>query len=744
MTTQRAFFLIIFFGLSVIWATAALAAPTELFLRGYTALPAPQRVQLGTGDVGIDESWIYEARNLGEKHPAVLSLLAGLKDFHAFALKPKSQNGGGRVSLSVNANQLASIVDPEIRRQAYTLKIAPGAIEITGNSDQGLFYGVQTFLQMARKSERGKLALPVGIIEDWPKLQLRFLHWDTKHHQDRVETLKRYLDWAARFKFNMIGFEIEDKFAYPSHPIIDAPGAFTPAQMQEIVDYGLARYIQVVPQVQAPAHMTYVLKHEQFAHLRSDGNNYQSCMCDEETYRLIFQMFDDLIAATKGVDYFFVSTDEVYYAGSCAKCGEPYNPTNRSLRWLEFVDRAHKFMAERKRRMLLWVEYPLLPEHADRLPPDVIDGIIGTEDYLPAEKARGVRQLAYTYLQGEELLFPNYMSWESSRGFEEGSLSETKRTLIAGKAFKGNPVGAFSAAWDDAGLHNETFWLGWAAAAQYAWAPADAPSLEQTVAEFALIYYGRGVTNVSDIYREMQRQARFFERSWDRVVSRVRASGYGNSFGKGIGTTRYDRTLPRPALPELPNLYFSPVYTGKYGTLAEEAARMVRDNEALVGKIYENMHRVERNRYNFEVLLSLAELTGHHNRLIVGMKSIENDLTAAQDAAAKNDQKLAVEQLVAAYDKAREIVAARRQTFASLQSVWEKSRFPKNREVDGKKFVYVLDDTKDHFADRRVDLGYMIAPEESINLEEWMKQLAAVIREYAKAKNISVRMKDEG
>ncbi|MEJ7616589.1 MAG: beta-N-acetylhexosaminidase [Pyrinomonadaceae bacterium] len=735
MKLRLASFLLFLFGASAF----AAPTPTELFMRGYTVIPTPQRVRLEPGDVELDDSWAYEAKGMDEQQIAVRALLTDLKDFHGFVLRPKNQRSGGLIRLAIDPNAVATTTsDQEIKRQGYALKIAPGLIEITGNSEQGLFYGVASVLQLLRKSERGRLTLPVGVIEDWPKLQLRFLHWDTKHHQDKIETLKRYLDWAARFKINMIGFELEDKFAYPSHPIIGAPGAFTPAQLQEIVDYALERYIQVVPQVQAPAHLAYVLKYPQFAHLKSDDNNYQACLCDEETYRVVFAMYDDLIRATKGIDYFFVSTDEVYYAGVCAKCGAPSNPTAQSLKWLEFVERAHRFMSERKRRMLIWAEYPLLPEHVERLPADIIDGIVGSEDYLPAEKARGIRQLAYTALQGEELLFPNYMNWESARGLAVGSLAEAQRALTAGRALRGNPIGAFGAAWDDAGLHNETFWLGWATAAQFAWA-SGTPSLEQTIAEFMEIFYGRRVANMPDVYRELQKQARFFERSWDRVVSRERGAGYGNSFGKGIGTTRYDRTLPRPALPSLPNLYFTPIYTGKYGVLAEEAAQMAQDNEALRQKIHENILKAERNHYNLEVFLSLGELIGHHNRLIVGMKSIEDDFAAAQEAAAKNDQKQAIEQIIAAYDKARELVAGRRETFALLQTVWEKSRFPKGQEVDGKKFTHVLDDTKDHWADRRADLSYMIAPEESIGLEEWMKQLAAVIREYAQAKNIPIR-----
>src|SRR5437870_13879829 len=41
-----------------------------------------------------------------------------------------------------------------------------------------------------------------------------------------METLKRHLDWSARMDINRIGFELEDKFAYPSHPAIGAPGKF--------------------------------------------------------------------------------------------------------------------------------------------------------------------------------------------------------------------------------------------------------------------------------------------------------------------------------------------------------------------------------------------------------------------------------------------------------------------------------------------------------------------------------------
>jgi hypothetical protein len=710
--------------------------PTELFLRGYSVIPAPRKVQLQSEDIEFNGSWTYSSGSIASKHIAIRTLLQDLKDFHSVELKP----GAGRnvVRLSVKPGAAKTEADPEIDRQGYVLKIFPGSIEVTGNSDVGLFYGVQTLLQLLKPGPRAKLLLPAGTIEDWPSFQLRFLHWDTKHHQDRIETLKRYLDWSARFKVNMIGFELEDKFEYPSHPIIGAPGAFSTQELQEIVNYGRERYIQVVPQIQSPAHLAYVLKHPQFADLRADGNNYQSDLCDERTYPLIFSMYDDVMKATKGVDYFFVSTDEVYYAGIGAKCDKPYSPESRSLKWVEFVNRAHEFLSRHGRKMLVWAEYPLLAEHVKLLPRDIINGVLGDEvDQINAENEHGVRQLAYTSMQGSESLFPNHLTIEGEERLSRSRLEGTFETLSF-QAWKGKPIGVYGAAWDDSGLHNETFWLGWATVAEYGWTHGT-PSVEQTAAEFMNIYYGTRVNDMVGVYRELQRQARFFEKSWDRVVSRVRGSGYGNSEGKGVGTTRYDHTLPQPALPAAPNLDFTPVYVGRYGKLVEKARRMAVENDILIHRIHENIAKADRNRYNLEVLLSVAELTGHHDRMILGLNSIEDNQREAREAAQKNHAAPAVGHLVAAYNEARQIVEDRHKTLQYVKAIWEKSRFPKGREVNGKKFYHVLDDTKDHWADRRPDLTYLTESEESVELEKWMKSLALVIQEYASKNRVPVR-----
>jgi hypothetical protein len=58
--------------------------------------------------------------------------------------------------------------------------------------------------------------------------------------------------------------------------------------------------------------------------------------------------------------------------------------------------------------------------------------------------------------------------------------------------------------------------------------------------------------------------------------------------------------------------------------------------------------------------------------------------------------------------------------------------------VGGRKFVHVFDDTKDHFADRTPDLGFLMAPERGSGFERWLKDLATVIETYARQHGVPV------
>ena len=713
---------------------------TPLRSRGYSLIPAPRQVELREGEVVVDRSWEAVTEGAGSEF-ARESLCRGLAGLHGLTV---TGGGGGRVVLKIDPRSVTQGPNESTRQQAYSLLIEDGRVTVSGNAQAGLFYGVQSLLQLLKTAPGGVWTLPAGRITDWPELPLRFVHWDTKHHQNRIETLKRYLDWAALFKVNLIGFEMEDKYEYPSHPVIGAPGAYTKSQMQELTRYALERHIQLVPQIQSPAHMAYVLKHPEFAHLRADGSNYQACMCDEEALRLIFDMYQDMIEATPGVDYFHVSTDEVYFAGICDKCQKkrPFNDENRSLTWVEYVNRAFAWLAERHRRMLCWVEYPVLERHLHLLPAGLINGVASTGDSWVREIDKaGIDQLIYNSQQGGELLFPNCLSSETTyRGRPlTGRVSEAAQTVRAALGRKTRAIGTYAAAWDDSGLHDETFWLGWATVTQYGWSP-EAPSVEQSVADFMDVYYGPGNQDLIEVYRTLMEGARFYEDAWDRVPATRLKPSYGSWARKGRDTTRIDLTLEPPQLPFSYDmtLVVEDNFSRKYARQLEQAPQMLARLDRLIHQLEGKLGSDIRNRYNLEVLISIARLESHFCSMLLELREVERLLFEASALLDQGREDEVVARLVQAQRRVAGILADRARMWEELVATWEKSRFPKGRSVDGRQFVHVLDDLKDHRADRRPGLDYMLEPFENIGLEDWNRRFGAYIQSFAAGTGLPV------
>jgi hypothetical protein len=236
----------------------------------------------------------------------------------------------------------------------------------------------------------------------------------------------------------------------------------------------------------------------------------------------------------------------------------------------------------------------------------------------------------------------------------------------------------------------------------------------------------------------MQRQARAWERTWDRIPSKVILTRYGGYFGKGISTHRVDMTLSLPFINDLPDWFPDPFWTDRYKEWLSEARLRASENKELIEALQAQMGLVDRNRYNLEVFLSLARFMGHHWRLFLDLAQAEEQIKQGQAVALDGHPGQAVSVLSAAFSTVDQLRKDGLKTFEDLQAVFERSCYPKGRSVNGKNFVHVFDDVKDHFADRRADLSYMLAPEDSLGLDLWLKDLSRSIALYAKENNVQL------
>ena len=184
----------------------------------------------------------------------------------------------------VNAIVLRRDTAAGIPPEGYRIDISARRAQLSAGDDAGLFYGLQTLLQLA--DERGNL--PCVSIEDHPRYRYRGLHLDVCRHFFPVRFIKHYLDWMASCKLNTFhwhltddqGWRIEIK-RYPrlteiggyrtrtqiggfhEDPITYEQGRYggyyTQDEIREVVAYAAERRIAVIPEIEMPGHATAAL-----------------------------------------------------------------------------------------------------------------------------------------------------------------------------------------------------------------------------------------------------------------------------------------------------------------------------------------------------------------------------------------------------------------------------------------------------------------------------------------------------
>jgi hypothetical protein len=291
-------------------------------------------------------------------------------------------------------------------------------------------------------------------------------------------------------------------------------------------------------------------------------------------------------------------------------------------------------------------------------------------------------------------------------------------------------------------IHEEVFHLGWATVTQYAWNP-HGPTTEQTKADFMDVFYGHDSPDMMPVYRLLTEGAQFFTTGWDHVTSVERHPGYGNSYGKGIGTRRTDEILGLPEIPREANLKAAPTFGVKYADLIKRAEDMKIKNDDLVNRLTRFAAQVRRNRYNLEVYLSIAYLERYFISTILTLRDAEGNITRAGSAVAEGKPANAVAQMVEACIKVGALISWSDWMWQNVTLTWDKSRHEKGRSVGGRSFVHVLDDVKDHPADRRKGLDYLIAPFQRMDLPSWRKELNERIASYAEQNKVPVRGLEE-
>ena len=236
-------------------------------------LPRPQQVQYESGTLPLRGLSIrFAAPPTAEDRFAAEQLAARLSAISQTQIPiRKGKASGATILLSRTGAGAALPGDNESTgpdsREAYSLQVTPKGAEIRAASSAGLFYGVQTLLQMVEGSGP-QAALPAAAIRDWPALAYRGFMMDLSHGQLlRVPEIERQLDLLARFKANQYYFYSEASIEFEGYELVNPDGRYTRDEVRHVIEYARQRHIDVVPCMELYGHMHDLFRVEKFADL---------------------------------------------------------------------------------------------------------------------------------------------------------------------------------------------------------------------------------------------------------------------------------------------------------------------------------------------------------------------------------------------------------------------------------------------------------------------------------------------
>jgi hexosaminidase len=347
--------------MAVFFANAATAFSQN---KRISIIPQPAVMREGTGTFTIDANTaIVVGSNDREAMKVAAMLNVELKKAAGFSLN--IENAPRKKGIHF----LLSKEEP-LGNEGYRLAVTTESISIFASKPAGLFYGLQTLLQLMPKEIESKQVVknipwtvPAVNITDQPRFGWRGLMLDVSRHFFTVDEVKAFIDDMARYKYNLMHFHLTDdqgwrleikslpkltevgawnvkktgRFNYFTPPADNEPrdfgGFYTQEQMKELIRYAKDRYVDIMPEIDVPGHSlaaiasypdlsctpgTYkVNSGDPFMDWHNDGTftariDNTLCPANEKVYGFLDKVFTE-VAALFPFEYIHMGGDE------CAK-----------------------------------------------------------------------------------------------------------------------------------------------------------------------------------------------------------------------------------------------------------------------------------------------------------------------------------------------------------------------------------------------------------------------------------------
>ncbi|MBP6977972.1 MAG: family 20 glycosylhydrolase [Bacteroidales bacterium] len=308
-------------------------------------------------------------------------------------------------------NAILLMLDESVQslgNEGYDLRVEEKGIRIKALTNTGIFYGIQTLLQLLPAEIFGdqviadkQWAVPAVHIMDSPRYSWRGMHLDVSRHFFPVEFVKRYIDLIAMHKMNVFHWHLTDdngwRIEIKKYPLLTdisawrvdrenqpwndrtppAPGEqatyggyYTQDQIREVVEYARQRHITVLPEIEMPGHSCEVFAAYPQLSCRGERlfvqpgsywpNNDIYCAGNDSVFTFIEDVLTEVMALFPS-PCIHIGGDEADRTQweKCPKCQKRIQDEGlKDVKELQsyFVKRVEKFLSGNGRKLIGWDE----------------------------------------------------------------------------------------------------------------------------------------------------------------------------------------------------------------------------------------------------------------------------------------------------------------------------------------------------------------------------------------------------
>ena len=369
---------------SVLFSTLLLIGNSCSERKEIDVIPMPRSVEYHSGNFTISPETKFYTNLSAESRQALTDYLEGT----SLSSVPFAESATGNNGIELNLCDSSIVTGNE----AYRIEIVKKGVRLSANTETGIFYGLQTLLQLLNNGDNK--TLPALTINDSPRFPYRGLHLDVSRHFFDKEFVKKQLNAMAYFKMNRLHWHLTDgagwRIEIKKYPRLtsfaawrpfdklndwwvegrtfceqDDPravgGYYTQDDIREVVAYAAERHITIIPEIEMPGHSEEVLA--TYPELSCSGKPYVNadfCIGTEKTFEFLENVLFEVIDLFPS-EYIHIGGDEASKSSwkTCPRCqkrmaDEHLNSVDELQSYM--IHRIEKFLNDHGRKIIGWDE----------------------------------------------------------------------------------------------------------------------------------------------------------------------------------------------------------------------------------------------------------------------------------------------------------------------------------------------------------------------------------------------------